>query len=71
MEWRLTVSDKFGQDIPGVDIQYHQSPEGGPVLLAKLPSHHLDNVVDLLVVYLQVVFQGLWDSYRNSALQVY
>ena len=45
-----------------MDVQYYQSPEGSPVLFAQLPSHHLDNVIYLSVVYLQVLLHGLRDS---------
>ena len=36
-------------------IQHHQGPQCGPVLLAQLASHLLNNFLDVRVVHLKVV----------------
>jgi hypothetical protein len=46
------------QHIASVNVQHNQSLERDSVLLRELSAHNADNVIDLRVVQLQVLFQS-------------
>ena len=56
---QLTVFDKFGENVSGMDIQYDQCTQRGPVLLVELSSDECHNLINLLVVEFQIFLESL------------
>ena len=55
----FTISCELCQHIPGVNIQDDQGAQSGTVLFRKLSSHQRNDVVNLAIVQLKIVIQGL------------
>lgn len=53
------LSDEAREDISSVDVQYHKGSQSNTVLLGQLATDQRDNVIDLIVTFIQVVFKGL------------
>lgn len=54
-----TFLNKIHYYIPGMDINGGQRSQSNPCLFGQFPSHHLHNVIQLILELLIVVLQPL------------